>query len=206
MIDELNKQLMAAVEKGDLAEVQQLVEAGAEVNAANQFGVVPLLVASGLEALDIARFLLSRGAYVNYTGMGEGSPLMLAAYDGKVEVIVLYLENGADPNLAMPSGGETALHMAAVNGHTEAVRVLLQAGADPNQPTAADKHTDMFNGGPKLWGETPLHFAAAYGDVAMIEAMLQAGADKSKPNAHGESPIAYAGRHKRSRDISQLLA
>jgi cytohesin len=137
--------------------------------------------------------------------MREGSPLMLAAYMGQAEFVRLFLESGANPNLAMPERGETAIHMAAVSGKTEAARLLLNAGADPNLHAGSGLATDMFEGGVKLWAETPLHFAAAYGDEEMIRAMLSAGADKRATNTHGETPLAYAGRHKRPRSILDLL-
>jgi hypothetical protein len=83
--------------------------------------------------------------------------------------------------------------------------MLLVAGADPNQHAKSGVATSMFDGGAKLWGETPLHFAAAYGDEEMIRAMLLAGADRKAQNTHGETPLEYAGRHRRPREIRNLL-
>jgi ankyrin repeat protein len=57
----------------------------------------------------------------------------------------------------------------------------------------------------KLWGEAPLHFAAAYGDEEMIQALLAAGADRTAANTHGETPLAYAGRHRRPRGVLKVL-
>jgi ankyrin repeat protein len=39
----------------------------------------------------------------------------------------------------------------------------------------------------------------------MIQAMLSAGADRAAPNTHGETPLEYAGRHRRPRSIRDLL-
>src|SRR5207244_3258941 len=55
-------------------------------------------------------------------------------------------------NLAMPRGGETALHMAAVTGRTAAVRTLLAAGADPNRHTKSGVPTRLSGGCPGLVG------------------------------------------------------
>ena len=153
----------------------------------------------------MTRYLIGQGAEIDYTGMREGSPLMLAAYMGQLEFLRLFLEAGANANLAMPNGGETALHMAAVTGKTAAVKLLLEAGADPNRHAGSGAATEMFEGNVKLWGETPLHYAAAYGDEEMIQAMLLAGADREAPNTHGETPLAYAGRHRRPRSIRGLM-
>jgi ankyrin repeat protein len=201
--DTLNQQLAAATAAGDLEQTRRLVEAGADVNLRTEQGLTPLLLAYNHD--EVLRYLLSRGADPNYTGFREGSPLTLVSYDGNLELISLYLDAGADVNLAMPEGGETPLHMAAVRGRTEAVKLLLRAGADPNRRAKSGMPTDMFSGGARLWGETPLHFAAAYGDPEMIEALLAAGADKAIPNAHGETPLAYAGRHGRPKEVLALL-
>ena len=201
---DFDTKFIEAIKAGDLPTVRRLVESGADPNAPGEHGLSPLHFAQEDEAL--TRFLVSVGADLNYTGFREGSILMLAAYSGELDKIALYLELGADVNVAMPDGGETPLHMAAVTGRTEAAKALLQAGAEPNRHVGSDKQSDMFNGGAKLWGETPLHYAAAYGDTEMIEAMLTAGADKNLTNALGEKPLAYAGRHNRPREIRSLLS
>ncbi|MBM3263414.1 MAG: ankyrin repeat domain-containing protein [candidate division Zixibacteria bacterium] len=200
-----NAALLAAAHDGDLAKASDALAAGADVNAANAYHVTPLLEATGCEHIEMARYLIDHGAEIDYTGMREGSPLMLAAYMGRIELLRLFLESGADPNLALPNGGETTLHMAAATGRTKAAQILLDAGADPNRHVKSDVVTDLFDGQVKLWGETPLHYAAAYGDEEMVQAMLSAGADREARNTHGETPLNYAGRHKRPRAVLDLL-
>jgi uncharacterized protein len=197
--------LFAAAQAGDLAKASDAIASGADVNSSNPYHVTPLLEAAGQGHLEMARYLIERGAQIDYTGMSEGSPLMLVAFMGQVEFIGLFLAAGANVNLALPAGGETALHMAAAANKSAAVSALLDAAADPNVHTKSGVVTSMFDGGVKLWGETPLHFAAAYGDEEMIQAMLQAGADRKAQNTHGETPLEYAGRHKRPRGIRNLL-
>jgi ankyrin repeat protein len=200
-----NAVLFAAVQGGDFAQVGEALAAGASVNAANPHNVTPLLEAAGQGHLEIASLLIGRGAEIDYVGMGEGSPLMLVAFMGQTDFLRLFLEAGANPNVALPTGGETALHMAAVASRTEAARLLLDAGANPNLHVKSGMGTSMFVGSVKLWGETPLHYAAAYGDEAMIRAMRQAGADRAATNAHGETPLDYADRHRRPSGIRDLL-
>ena len=140
------------------------------------------------------------GADVDHTGMEEGNPLMLAAFGGEHEHMTLFIEAGANVDLAMPAGGEVALHDAAVNGHTDAVKLLIAAGADVNKAANVDAPTSMF-GGRQLLAETPLHFAAEFGDESMINALLDAGADISIESSKGERPIDYAIRAGRSDNI-----
>ena len=205
MTNDWDAALLAAAQAGDIAKAKDALDAGANVNAANPYHVTPLLEAAGQGHLEMARFLIDRGAEIDYMGMSEGSPLMLVAFMGQVEFIRIFVAAGANVNLALPAGGETALHMAAVAGKSAAASVLLDASADANLHVKSGVATSMFDGGAKLWGETPLHYAAAYGDEEMIQAMLRAGADRTARNTHGESPLEYAGRHKRPRSIRNLL-
>jgi uncharacterized protein len=202
---DLNQKLMSAAEKGDAEEVGRLITAGADVNFTTEHGFRPLLMAVYYAHLDAARVLLSHGADVNYTGFSEGTALIFAAGSGHTPIVSLLLEGGADVNLALPRGGETALHVAIFSDRTEVVQLLIQAGADVNQRTATAGETDLFYGGAKLWAETPLHFAAAYAGPATIEALLAAGADKSLGDAHGQPSRTYAGRHRRPLEVVQLL-
>jgi ankyrin repeat protein len=202
---DLNQKLMEAAESGDADEVRRLIAEGADVNFTTEHGFRPLLMAVYYAHLDAARVLLAHGADVNYAGFSEGTALIFAAGSGLAEIVSLLLEQGADVNLALPRGGETALHVAVFSDRTEVVQLLLQAGADVNQRTATASGTDLFNGGAKLWAETPLHFAAAYAGPATLEALLAAGADKTLGDAHGEPPIAYAGRYRRPQEVLRLL-
>ena len=197
--------LFAAAQAGDLAKAEIAIAQGANVNSANPYHVTPLLEAVGQGHVEMARYLVNQGAQIDYLGMSEGSPLMLVAFMGQVEFIRLFLAAGANVNLALPAGGETALHMAAVANQSAAASALLDAGADPNLHVSSGMATSMFDGGAKLWGETALHFAAAYGDEEMNQTMLRAGADRQARNTHGETPLEYAGRHKRPRGIRNLL-
>jgi uncharacterized protein len=200
-----NRELMEAAKSGNLDEVCRLVEAGADVNFPAEHGLRPLLLATYYDHSEVARYLLERGADVNYAGFSEGTALMFAAGAGQAPLVALLLDAGADPNVALPRGGETALHVAAFSDQTEIVQLLIRAGADVNRRTNTNARTDMFDGGAKLWAETPLHFAAAYADPPTIEALIAGGADRAAPNAHGEPPIASAGRHRRPQEVLRLF-
>jgi ankyrin repeat protein len=192
-----------AVKEGDLTEVRRLVDEGADVNACDDYRVTPLLWALFNRHDEVVRFLVEHGADVNYQDFAEGHPLMFAVE--RPEMLLFLISSGADVNLRLPHGGETALHAAAVANAVEGARVLIHAGADVNAHVNNDAGTHLFSGGAKLWGETPLHFAAAYADRELIEMLLAAGADPALSNSHEELPVAYAGRHRRPPEILELL-
>ena len=62
-------------------------------------------------------------------GIGEDTPLHMAAQDGRDEDIELFLDHGCDVN--EPGDlGYTPLHFAVMGGHLDTARLLLSHGAD----------------------------------------------------------------------------
>ena len=57
------------------------------------------------------------------------SPLSIASYDGRKDVVDLLLKRGGDPNMQW-EGGIVPLHLACIRGHADIVQLLLEAGAD----------------------------------------------------------------------------
>ncbi|HVT04330.1 MAG TPA: ankyrin repeat domain-containing protein [Thermoanaerobaculia bacterium] len=99
------------------------------------------------------------------------SPLMLAAYNGNLEIARFLLSNGADSNTADPAGS-TVLMGAAFKGDLAMVRMLIAAGA------RADARNDK--------GQTALDFANMFGraDVARFLKSQQ-----EKPEVFGLADI-----------------
>jgi ankyrin repeat protein len=68
--------------------------------------------------------------------LGAGTPLSNAAAAGRMDVVRLLLDHGADPNLPeeqfAPKG--KALYSAVYHGHHEVAQLLLERGAFPNPP------------------------------------------------------------------------
>ena len=91
--------LIKAVERGDTIEVKRLLEAGADVNAKNEFGSTPLHWACVYGRLEIARLLLEHGANVNASQQRGGTPLDLACLYQETSIVRLFLEAGADPTI-----------------------------------------------------------------------------------------------------------
>ena len=68
--------------------------------------------------------------------LGAGAPLSNAAAVGRMDIVRLLLDHGADPNLPeeqyAPKG--KALYSAVYHGHHEIAQLLLERGAFPNPP------------------------------------------------------------------------
>ena len=77
-------------------------------------------------------------AWIEAAPGGRGaSRLLLAAMEGRADVIRCMLRAGPDVNKGIPNG-TTPLLVAAQNGHVEVVRCLVEAGADKDKAMTAN--------------------------------------------------------------------
>jgi ankyrin repeat protein len=75
-------------------------------------------------AIDLTKLLLSKGAFVDPKSCGSGrTPLILASYYGRLEIVKMLVNAGADVNYI--AEGEGALFCAASRGHLEVYEYLL---------------------------------------------------------------------------------
>jgi ankyrin repeat protein len=201
-----------------------LVERGADVNLQDTSGRSPLFLtadlsrlewlfsrpapkASGrMEAIDLARLLLDKGADPNaritrkpallhHEATGNASiatgatALFKAATTSDVPLFMLLLERGADPFLATQNKTTPFLAVAGLNWKDIAsigtedeslklLQVLLDRGADVN---AAN---DL--------GETAMHAAAQRGADRIIRFLHARGARLNEPNKEGRTPLDEA--------------
>jgi hypothetical protein len=117
--------------KGHLESVRQAIEAGVDVNSADEEQRTALLFASFNGHTSVVKLLLDSGALLSQRdGVGR-TALMWAATGDNAEAVDLLLESGAEVNAADTSEGFTALMHAAAEGHVEVVKVLLKHNADP---------------------------------------------------------------------------
>ena len=116
---------------GNVSAVEQLLRAGAEVNAAdrNPMRVAPIHSAGANRdpqiALTITRMLIDSGAEINVAQEGGWTPLHEAAAHGNDELVRLLLENGADKN-ARGTNGKTPADLAMDAKYVETAALLIQ--------------------------------------------------------------------------------
>ena len=107
--------LHCAIAPGNPAIVARLLDFGAQPNVTDYDGRTPLWLAAHKEDARIAKLLLDYKANPNCrVGKNRLTPLMAAAKNGRIEMVNLLLDRGADPRL-VSEDGKTAAQFAREN-------------------------------------------------------------------------------------------
>ena len=110
--------LCNAVRSGDLRAVKEQLANGVDINAGDsEFGVNPLAWAALLDDMEIAKFLIEKGADINMKNRDGSTPLHSAAFLGRTEIAELLIQKGADVN-PKNHREETPLDVSVVDWET----------------------------------------------------------------------------------------
>jgi beta-lactamase regulating signal transducer with metallopeptidase domain len=169
----VDRALYEAADEGDNEGVNQLLAAGAKVNAVVEGDGTPLIGAARNGHYSTVRLLLDHGADVNLASPGDGNPLIMAAKEGHTEVVTLLLDRGANINQMVPDD-ENALIQASANGQLAVVQLLVSRGADLNAGVWAEGGRE----GKREW-RSPLSVAKNRGHRAVFEFLISAGAKEN---------------------------
>jgi ankyrin repeat protein len=200
-------ELIDAIQQGDAARVNELLNADPALLQTHDGPVSPIFTAIYHGKNDLARLLVERGAPVSFAeacALGDLErverqlaadpnvlhifspdgfpPLGLAIFFHHPAVARLLIERGADVNAPATNAQKVApVHAAAAACDHATMRLLLEGGADPN----AHQQLDY----------TPMHGASARGDIDMAKLLLHHGAERLPKAADGQTPADVARSH-----------
>jgi uncharacterized protein len=193
---EIDMQMIEAVERGDVEAVRALLAQGANAEAADSRGRTALIAAAYTDQVAIAELLIAAGADVNRQDHTQQSAYLIPTADGGLEFLRLMLANGADVHSTDSYNG-TGLIRAADRGHVEIIQELLQT----------DIPIDHVN----RLGWTALLEAIILGDggprhTEVVRLLVAAGADVNLADGQGVTPLAHARQRGHSAIADILLA
>ena len=170
--------------------VQVLIDAGADIDAKNNYGHSPLHSACASGALDVVKMLVEAGAGVRATN-DRGEPcLILAARCGHTET-VRYLVGLPEVDVNHVNhryvANYTALQCALEGEKTDAVQVLIDAGADV------------------VTNNNALHSACVSGTLDVVKMLVRAGAGVRATNEEGWTCLISAARYGHTDTVRYLV-
>ena len=198
--EKLDSEMVFNARFGHFDKVQNLLVAGARVDAVDRDGNTALMWAAWNGTKWAVEMLLSKGASVNLASKRATTALMWAASvsgpfgTGQIEIVNLLLDRGAAID-ARDIQGRTAL-LGACDRQFESsaplVQLLLKKGASIE---VAD-----------LSGNTPLLAAARLGHVDTLKVLLEAGANTAAVDGKGATAAMLAAEAGRITVIKLLAA
>ena len=119
----LNRHFIKSVKNQDIAAMREHLANGADVNAQDRRGIIPLEMVAMSGTAKALALLFRYGADPHHVSQGDQTALMLTARKGKVEVARLLLKYGVDIN-ACDADGKTAMDIAMEHEHVDMLNFL----------------------------------------------------------------------------------
>jgi ankyrin repeat protein len=184
--------LHAAASRGDVAQIDKLAAAKANLDARDDYGRTPLHVATFARQREAVRALARAGAKLDLLENDRYDAVTIASVANDEETLRVLLALGASAKQVTSRYDGTALIASAHLGHAGVVKQLIAAGAPLDHVnnlhwTAAIEAVVLGDGGPR-------HFDT-------LKALVDAGANLRLADRDGRTPLDLA----RSRGYSAMV-
>ncbi len=186
--------LYIAARDNNIAKVEELIAAGADVNKTRaDIGATPLYIACEMGHTNVVENLIAAGADVNKARTDNGAtPLYLACEMGHTNIVENLIAYGADVDKARTDNGATPLYIASLSGHTNVVEKLIAYGADVDKA-----RTDN--------GATPLYVASEKGHTEVVKVLVLVS-DVNKAFHDGSTPLYIASQNGHVEIVKVLIS
>jgi len=188
-------ELMKAIYANNIDKVESLIGNGENINAVNNLGSTPLIIAASRGQLDMVLTLLNKGAHIDAVDRNGNTALLRAGANQCIDIVKVLLEKGANVNISNLAGdkfaGDQLLFIAIIRGDLDLLKLLIDKGASVNARDRA--------------GYPPLMVAILLNsDIDIIKLLLQAGASVNYRFNANFVALQFAVQRKRI-DVIKLL-
>ncbi|VDO06853.1 unnamed protein product [Rodentolepis nana] len=208
--------------EGLAEEMRDLLRIGEDPLECDLDGNTPLHHAAALGHLKCVTVLIEQRVPLEPLNDAEITPLMMAAQNGHVDVVNLFLEHGALSEYEKSRSGKSPLTFACLKEREDVIHIFLNSKQRPigkreldaalvqvalkGSPAVADLliETGADVNTHEQEGLSPLHAAIFAGNAAMVELLIARGADLEFQNRNGYRPLMEAVR-RGHRDIAESL-
>lgn len=128
-----NELLIKGCSVGNVKEIKQALQTGADVDFRNKEGQTGLLLVSKLSRYDLVVLLIDNGATINIADTNKITPLHWVVEYNNVKIVGYLLNRGVDVH-AIDGLGETPMHWAAWTGNLDSAKILIEYGGDFLKP------------------------------------------------------------------------
>jgi ankyrin repeat protein/L-ascorbate metabolism protein UlaG (beta-lactamase superfamily) len=222
---EYAQDIHCVVAQGDLVNVKRMIENIPELihQKDKESGATPLHVAAASGHLEIARFLLSKGASADAKNNRGETPFLLAIVNGRKEMTHFLIKEGIDIYGKSGDGG-TYLQAACATSQIEIVEYLLSCGFDPNLP-------DMYNvphifmpiylnnpeiakifikygadtGAVRFDGVSVAEAAIEFGETEILDLLVKDHSDLKRKNPRSGRTLLHIAAVRGQKDIVELF-
>lgn len=204
----LNAKLLELCETGNMDELGQVLDQGADVNFVDQDGYSALILSACFGNFKAMQLLLSYGADIDFVSKDGCTALVVAVQGGHAQIVRTLLRHKATINVP---NGSSPQFFAAQEGYGEILRLLAKAGADldvifmdvtPMFIAAQENHAKTIltliklgadcNKRTKKFGATPIIVAVHRGLDEILEILIRQGADVNIQTDDGTTPLIEA--------------
>jgi len=168
---------------GDVGRTRQHVGKGTDIEVRDALERTPLLLATRVNGVEVARLLIDAGADVNAKDSIKDTLFPYAGAEGRNEILKMILATRKANLKDTNRYGGVVLIPAAHHGHSDTVRILLSTVININ-------HVNNL-------GWTVLIEAVIRGEGGkvyqkIVDLLLAVGADWSIADSNGATPLAHA--------------
>jgi ankyrin repeat protein len=176
--------LIVATTTGNQKIVEQLLDAGADINAQEESeGFTACNMAVVLNDIAMVEFILDLGGDPNIANKQHKTPLFIAAESGQTEIAKILIQAGADPHFVNTrmynQASNTNILIAAVmSDNPETAQLIIDQGVDLNHPDS--------------YGDPALNWAAFFGKSKVIDLLIKAGCDLNVVGYNSATALDHA--------------